>query len=105
MARRKTSALAAKRPRPLPSIDRVAVKPVQNWVLSPFQDGLFIIAAPIIVLALAMAAFFYLGPVEGTSCLIVSHSILTVADHLSCFIRIYGGVDLFGRFKWSFIFG
>ena len=100
MARRRSSSQTLPTPAALPT-----AAPVQNWILTPFQDGLFIIVAPVLVLAVALAAFVYLGPEAGTTCMIVSHVILTVAHHLPTFIRIYGDVDLFRRFKWSFIFG
>ncbi len=82
-----------------------AARPAQNWILTPFQDSLFIIAAPLIVLGLALSTFLFLSPAESTSCIIVAHVIFTVAHHGPTFIRIYGDVDLFRRFKWSFVFG
>jgi hypothetical protein len=80
-------------------------RPAQNWILDPLQDGLFVIAAPLIVLAAALWAFAKFGAAEATSLIIVAHIIMTVAHHLPTFIRIYGDVDLFRRFKWSFVLG
>src|SRR5215831_10683427 len=81
------------------------IRPKQNWVLDPLQDALFIIAAPLIALAFGLIAFAQLGAAAATSFVIVTHIILTVAHHLPTFIRIYGDVDLFKRFKWSFVLG
>lgn len=36
---------------------------------------------------------------------ILAHVVLTVAHHMPTFIRIYGDVDLFRRFRWSFVLG
>jgi hypothetical protein len=78
-------------------------RPVQNWILDPLQDGLFVIAAPLLVLALALFAFARLDAAVATSLIITTHIVMTVAHHLPTFIRIYGDVDLFKRFKWNFL--
>jgi hypothetical protein len=80
-------------------------RPIQNWVLNPYQDTLFVIAAPVIVLAVTLWAFQRFGAAEATSLIVVTHIIMTVAHHLPTFIRIYGDVDLFKRFKWNFVLG
>jgi hypothetical protein len=77
--------------------------PAQNWVLTPFQDSLLIIAAPLLVLGAALVMFRVLGPLEATAYIILAHVVMTVAHHLPTFIRIYGDVELFKRFKRSFI--
>lgn len=77
----------------------------QNWVLNPFQDAVFIIAAPLIVLSLAIWAFAHYGAAQAATLIITVHIVMTVAHHLPTFIRIYGDVDLFKRFKWSFVLG
>jgi hypothetical protein len=77
----------------------------QNWVLDPLQDSLFIIVAPLIVLLLAIWAFQHYGAAQATTLIITVHIVMTVAHHLPTFIRIYGDVDLFKRFKWSFVLG
>jgi hypothetical protein len=77
----------------------------QNWVLDPVQDTLFIIAAPLLSLGLALWAIQFYGVVRGAAMIILAHVILTVAHHLPTFIRIYGDVDLFKRFKWNFVLG
>jgi len=51
--------------------------PRQQWVVAPAADWLLIIAAPALVLALA--------------------------HHLPTFIRVYGDVELFRRFRWRFL--
>jgi len=89
----------------LPVSRSSGTEPKQNWILTPFQDGLFIVAAPLIVLAWSLWTFFYFGAVKATGLVIVTHVIFTVSHHVPTFIRIYGDVDLFKRFKWSFIFG
>jgi hypothetical protein len=81
------------------------VRARQNWVLDPLQDSLFIIAAPLLSLALALLAIQRLGVERGAELVITAHIVLTVAHHLPTFIRIYGDVDLFRRFKWSFVLG
>ena len=91
--------------RSAPAHASAAVKRVQNWILDPVQDALFIVAAPLFILALALITFARLGAVKGTSLIIVTHVVFTVAHHMPTFIRIYGDVDLFRRFKWSFILG
>ena len=75
----------------------------QNWVLDPVQDTVLIIAAPLLVLAIALLAFRMLPAASATSLIIVSHVVLTVAHHLPTFIRIYGDVELFKRYRWSFV--
>lgn len=77
----------------------------QNWILDPFQDAVFVIAAPILVLAVALLLFRMLGAEAATSFILVGHIVFTVAHHLPTFIRVYGDVDLFQRFKWSFVLG
>jgi hypothetical protein len=80
-----------------------AARAKQNWVLDPFQDSLFVIAAPILVLIAALSLFQIFGAEAATQFVIVGHIVFTVAHHLPTFIRIYGDVDLFKRFKWSFV--
>ena len=75
----------------------------QNWILDPFQDALFVIVAPVLILLAAIATFKTLGGVAATSLIVVAHIVITVAHHLPTFIRIYGDVELFQRFKWSFV--
>lgn len=75
----------------------------QNWILDPFQDTLFVIAAPVLVLLAALAAFRMFGAETAAGFIIVGHIVFTVAHHLPTFIRIYGDVELFKRFKWSFV--
>jgi hypothetical protein len=76
----------------------------QNWVLDPLQDSLLIIAAPIFTLVLALASIYFLGVVKGATLVLVSHVVFTVAHHLPTFIRIYGDVELFRRYRWHFVF-
>ncbi len=75
----------------------------QNWVLTPFQDSLFIIVAPLLVLGVALALFGVFGAAEATAYILLAHVVMTVAHHLPTFIRIYGDVELFRRFRRSFI--
>jgi hypothetical protein len=75
----------------------------QNWILDPLQDGVLVIAAPLLVLLAALVMFRWLGAEAATSMIIVAHIVFTVAHHLPTFIRIYGDVDLFRRFKWNFV--
>jgi hypothetical protein len=75
----------------------------QNWILDPLQDAIFVIVAPVLVLLAAIGLFKLLGGVAATSLIIVAHIVITVAHHLPTFIRIYGDVDLFQRFKWNFV--
>lgn len=77
----------------------------QNWVLDPVQDTLFIIAAPLLSLAVSLLLMNRFGAERGAAMVIMAHVILTVAHHLPTFIRIYGDVDLFKRFKWNFVLG
>ncbi|MDR3415302.1 MAG: hypothetical protein P4L83_03870 [Nevskia sp.] len=92
---------------PVPSvvIAGTASQPRQNWILDPAQDALFIIVAPLLVLGLALAAFHSMGAADAAALVILAHMVLTVAHHLPTFIRIYGDVELFRRFKWSFLLG
>lgn len=85
--------------------DSFRARPTQNWILDPLQDLLFIIAAPLIALGLAVFAMQHYGAARGATLVITAHVVLTVAHHLPTFIRIYGDVDLFRRFKWSFLLG
>jgi len=66
---------------------------------------LFIIAAPLLVLALALLTFHFVSPGDAAALIILVHMVMTVAHHLPTFIRIYGDVDLFQRFKWTFLLG
>ena len=79
------------------------VVPAQNWVLDPFQDTVFILAAPWIVLAFALSAFLFLGPMAASVSIIGIHFVFTVAHHMPTFIRVYGDVDLLRRFRWSLL--
>lgn len=87
------------------SVSSSRQRPMQNWVLDPLQDTLLIIAAPLIALALALIAMQHYGAQRGAALVITAHIVLTVAHHMPTFIRIYGDVDLFRRFKWSFLLG
>lgn len=82
-----------------------SARPAQNWVLDPLQDALFIIAAPLIVLLLAVAIFHLRTAADAIALIIVTHVVMTVAHHLPTFIRIYGDVELFKRYRWSFLLG
>ncbi|HVS23932.1 MAG TPA: hypothetical protein VMU03_09445 [Gammaproteobacteria bacterium] len=75
----------------------------QNWILGPAQDTLFIVAAPPLVLGAAIALFAALGAADATAYIMLLHVVLTVAHHLPTFIRVYGDVELFRRFRWTFI--
>jgi hypothetical protein len=79
------------------------ILPAQNWILDPFQDTVFILAAPFIVLALALTAFLVLEPTAATALIIGVHIVFTVAHHMPTFIRIYGDVELLRRFRWSLL--
>lgn len=81
------------------------LRPKQNWVLDPFQDTLLIIAAPLLAAGLALLTMQHYGAAQGAVLIITTHIILTIAHHLPTFIRIYGDVDLFRRFKWHFVLG
>lgn len=81
----------------------VPSRPRQNWVLDPLQDALLVIAAPLLALAAAIALFSFAGAKQATSLIIIAHIVVTVAHHLPTFIRIYGDVELFKRFKWTFL--
>ena len=79
------------------------VVPAQNWILDPFQDAVFILGAPLIVLALALAAFLLLDATVATALIIGAHFVFTVGHHMPTFIRIYGDVELLRRFRWSLL--
>jgi len=78
-------------------------KPQQNWVLDPLQDSLFILAAPLIVLVLAVAAFLALSPSQATALILGIHIVFTVAHHMPTFMRIYADVELLRRFRWTLL--
>src|SRR5688572_28385931 len=78
-------------------------RPAQNWILNPLQDSLLIIAEPLLALGLALLSFSWLGAAAATAAILVTHVVFTVAHHLPTFIRIYGDVDLFRRYRWSFL--
>ena len=79
------------------------VRPAQNWILNPLQDSLFIIAAPLLALGFALVSFSWLGAAAATAAILVTHVVFTVAHHLPTFIRVYGDVELFRRYRWSFL--
>lgn len=84
---------------------RARARDKQNWVLDPVQDLVFIIAAPLLMLGLAVLAMHYYGAAQGAAMVIMAHVVLTVAHHMPTFIRIYGDLELFQRFKWNFLLG
>lgn len=80
-------------------------KPVpSSWILSPTLDGVFVLAAPLLALLAAVGAIAGFGS-SAIPAILVFHVVATVAHHLPTFIRIYGDVDLFRRYKWSFLLG
>ncbi len=85
-----------------PAAPATAARPRQNWILDPAQDALFIIAAPLLMVAVAVAALR--AGVTGDT-LFGIFVVFNVAHHLPTFLRIYGDVDLFRRFRWSFVLG
>lgn len=87
----------------LPFTAEAPATPRQNWILSPAADTLFVVAAPLLVLAAAIALFAAVGAADATAYIVLLHVVLTVAHHLPTFIRVYGDVDLFKRFKWTFV--
>src|SRR6476469_6513672 len=80
-----------------------AAAPRQAWILSPAQDALLVVGAPLLTLAAAVATFGYFGAADATAYIVLLHVVFTVAHHLPTFIRIYGDTDLFRRFKWTFV--
>ncbi|HEU5136587.1 MAG TPA: hypothetical protein VFU13_15670 [Steroidobacteraceae bacterium] len=78
-------------------------RPAQNWILGPLQDSLFIVGAPLLALGLALLSFSWLGAAAATGAILVTHVVFTVAHHLPTFIRVYGDVELFRRYRWSFL--
>ena len=80
-----------------------AAAPRQAWILSPAQDALLVVGAPLLTLAAAVATFGYFGAAAATAYIVLLHVVFTVAHHLPTFIRVYGDTDLFRRFKWTFV--
>ena len=80
-----------------------AAAPRQAWILSPAQDALLVVGAPLLTLAAAVATFGYFGAADATAYIVLLHVVFTVAHHLPTFIRVYGDTDLFRRFKWTFV--
>ena len=80
-------------------------RPRQNWILDPVQDTIFVLAAPVIVLGLAIAAFMVFPPSKATALIVGAHVIFTVAHHMPTFVRIYGDVELLRRFRWTLLLG
>jgi hypothetical protein len=90
--------------RPLQAEDATPkMLPAQNWILDPLQDAVFILAAPAIVLVLALAAFVALEPAAATALVLGVHIVFTVAHHMPTFIRIYGDLELLRRFRWTLL--
>ncbi len=87
----------------LSAIPAPAQAPRQAWILSPAQDTLLVVAAPLLALGAAVAAFDFLGAADATAYIVLLHLVFTVAHHLPTFIRVYGDTDLFRRFKWTFV--
>ncbi len=75
----------------------------QRWVLSPGLDGLLIIAAPVLCLLLAIAAFALLPVERAATLVLVTHVVLTVAHHLPTYIRLYGDLDTFNGDRWRWL--
>jgi hypothetical protein len=51
---------------PLPPVSRA-------WILSPAQDTLFVVAAPVLVLAAALVSFSVLGAADATAYILLLH--------------------------------
>lgn len=75
----------------------------RTWILSPSRDLLLIVAAPVLVLAIAVLLFGWQGAATATTLILLSHVVMTVAHHMPTFIRIYGDVELFKRHRWTFV--
>ncbi|HKQ84358.1 MAG TPA: hypothetical protein VJS42_19330 [Steroidobacteraceae bacterium] len=57
------------------------------------------------MLAAALLAFQLFDSAAATALILTTHIVLTVAHHLPTFARVYGDVDLFRRYRWSFVLG
>ena len=82
---------------------RAASATPQRWVLSPGLDGLLIIAAPVLCLLLAIAAFAWLPAGRAATLVLLTHVVLTVAHHLPTWIRLYGDLDSYNADRWRWL--
>jgi hypothetical protein len=71
--------------------------------LNPLQDSMLIIAAPLLALGLALWSLRLARRRRGDPRSCTVHVVVTVAHHLPTFVRVYGDVELFRRYRWSFL--
>lgn len=77
----------------------VAVRPKQNWVVSPAADAVFIIGAPVV-------AFLLFAPIYaayGISAVLFIFFGFNLGHHVPTFIRVYGDRALLERFRWNLL--
>jgi hypothetical protein len=86
-----------------PLVRSPAAPPRQRWVLSPMLDGLLIIAAPVLSLLLAIAAFAWLPAEQAATLVLLTHVVLTVAHHLPTWVRLYGDLDTYHADRWRWL--
>ncbi len=71
-----------------------------GWILSPLWDSVLFIGAPVVVIA----GFFPLrGFISSEQIAILSLAFFTFGHHFPTFLRSYGDVELFQRFRTRFL--
>ena len=78
----------------------VATSGQSGWILSPLWDSLLFIGAPLVVIAgfLPLRSF-----ISSEQIAILSLAFFTFGHHFPTFVRAYGDVELFERFKTRFL--
>ncbi|MEX2140655.1 MAG: tetratricopeptide repeat protein [Pirellulales bacterium] len=70
------------------------------WIISPFYDLAYLIAAPLAIIPLVSLATWYLS---SEQIWLFAASFASIGHHLPGFMRAYGDRELFWRFRWRFV--
>ena len=78
----------------------VAAPRRSGWILSPLWDSLLFIGAPVVVIAVFLPLRNF---ISSEQIAILSLAFFTFGHHFPTFLRSYGDVELFERFKTRFL--
>ena len=70
------------------------------WIISPFYDFAYLIAAPLAIVPLVMLGARY---TSSEQIWLLAASFASIGHHLPGFMRAYGDRELFRRFRWRFL--
>jgi Flp pilus assembly protein TadD len=79
----------------------IAAAPARSpWIISPFYDLAYLIAAPLAIMPLVSLAARHLS---SEQIWLFAASFASIGHHLPGFMRAYGDRELFWRFRWRFL--